>query len=178
MKKRCFSTEVLCLFFIVSIMVFSVKSILDVKNLINIKINELVPQPKVYVEYQAYSHKKYDVVENLEELNVIDDLEELDDFKKEIKEDKIEIKWLNEKLKLYDEDFFKDNTLVIVCLTNLDNISLTRINSVTKKSDDITIGITKIQKEKANESEKKYTWLSVIEVVDKNKKIKLNIIKI
>ena len=42
--------------------------------------------------------------------------EELENFKTKLKEEKIDVKWLNNKLKKYDEEFFKTKTYFQACL--------------------------------------------------------------
>ena len=154
MKKLNFSPEVLCLIFIVSISLLFGKGLLDVKTIIGAKINQFMPQPVIKVAYSAYSYNDKDAIESLE---------------------KIDVKWLNNKLKKYDEEFFKTKTLAVASIVNDNNISFTRISGVTKKNSYVTIGV--IQKTKTIEPTDKYTWLSVLEIEDTTSTITIDITK-
>ena len=175
MKKLNFSPEVLCLFFIVSVSLLFGKGLLDVKAIVGAKINQFMPQPIIKVAYSAYSYNDKDVIESLDKISIIRSVEELETFKTKLKEDKIDAKWLNNKLNKYDEEFFKTKTLAVASIVNENNISFTRISGVTKKNSYITIGI--IQKTKTLEPTSKYTWLSVLEIEDTSSTITIDITK-
>ena len=175
MKKLNFSPEVLCLFFIVSISLLFGKGLLDIKTIIGAKINQFMPQPVVLVTYSAYSYNDKDAIESLDEVSVIRSVEELEEFKTKLKEEKIDINWLENKIKKYDDEFFKTKTLAIASLVNDNNISFTRISGVTKKNSYITIGV--IQKTKNKEATNKYTWLSILEIEDTSSNITIEITK-
>lgn len=175
MKKLNFSPEVLCLIFIVSISLLFGKGLLDVKTIIGAKINQFMPQPVIKVAYSAYSYNDKDAIESLEKISIIRSVEELENFKTKLKEEKIDVKWLNNKLKKYDEEFFKTKTLAVASIVNDNNISFTRISGVTKKNSYVTIGV--IQKTKTIEATDKYTWLSVLEIEDTTSTITINITK-
>ncbi|MBQ7104577.1 MAG: hypothetical protein IJN90_01830 [Bacilli bacterium] len=164
MKKKYFSAEILCLFFIISTSILFGKTLLDVKTVLGAKINQYMPQPTIRIEYKAFSYKYKKEIEDLEELTIIKNTEELEKFKDKLDEEDIDISWLNEKLKNHEEEFFNDHVLAIICIVNDNNISSTRINGVTKKNDYVTVGVTK--KIKDFEPSKKYTWLAVLEIAD------------
>lgn len=173
MKKVSFSPEILCLFFIISVSILFGKILINIKTTVGEKINQFMPQPTIQVEYQAYSYREKDIIE-LDELNIIRNIDDLNNFNDKIKEK--EIKWLNDKLKEYQDDYFDDKSLVVICLVNDNNVLSNRINSVTKKNNYITIGLSK--REKDFEASKQYTWLSIIEITDKDSKVVLNIEKV
>ena len=175
MKKLNFSPEVLCLFFIVSISLLFGKGLLDVKSIIGAKINQFMPQPVVLVTYSAYSYNDKDAIEALDKISVIRSIDELNEFKDKLKEEKIDVKWLNNKLKKYDEEYFQTKTLAVASIVNENNISFTRISGVTKKNSYVTIGV--IQKTKTVEPTDKYTWLSVLEIEDTTSTITIDITK-
>jgi len=176
MKKIKFSSEVLCLFFIISTSILFGKVLLDLKNIIGNNINTLIPQQTIAVNYNVYSYKEKDVIDKLNDISVMRNIDELKDLKNKLKEEKINVKWLENKLKVYEKDFFNEKTLVVISLVNDNNISITRVNNIYKKNNYITIGVT--QKYKDYESTKKYTWLSVIEIEDNKSEISLDVNKI
>jgi len=176
MKKIKFSSEVLCLFFIISTSILFGKVLLDLKNIIGNNINTLIPQQTIAVNYNVYSYKEKDVIDKLNDISVMRNIDELKAFKNKLKEEKINVKWLENKLKVYEKDFFNEKTLVVISLVNDNNISITRVNNIYKKNNYITIGVT--QKYKDYESTKKYTWLSVIEIEDNKSEISLDVNKI
>jgi len=175
-KKIRFSAEILCLFFIICLTILFGKILYDVKNVINLKINQLIPQKQIVVEYQAFSYNLQNVINDIDELNIVKSEEDLNLFNKKLNEKNVNIKWLSNKLYIYDKDFFKDKTLIVLFIENDDNITITRINSVLKKNNNITIGVTKKQKD--YDSNNKYTWLAILEISDRNSKILVDISKV
>ena len=172
MNKKGFSAEILCLFFIISLTILFGKILIDVKNIISVKVNLLIPQPVENVEYEAYSYRIDTVYENFKEMTIIRSVDDLKTFKEDIVDDDIDIDWLDEKLEKYDNEKFEDKTIVILAIVNGNNITVTRVNSVTKKNNDVTIGISRTYKSKTVTS--KYTWLAVLEINNTDGKILLN----
>lgn len=175
MKKKYFSAEILCLFFIISTSILFGKTLLDVKTVLGAKINQYMPQPTIRVEYKAFSYKYKNEIKDLEELTIIKNVEELDRFKKVLDEKDIDVSWLEKKIKDHDEEFFKDQVLAVICIVNDNNVSSIRINGVTKKNDYVTIGVSK--KVKDYEPSKKYTWLAILEIKDIESKFVVETIK-
>jgi len=172
MRKRGFSAEILCLFFIISVTILFGKILNDVKSIVGVKLNELIPQPTIVVGYNAYSYKIEKTYDNFEELNIIRNIDDLKKFKNGLSHKKISIDWLDEKLSVYDEDSFDEKTIVILAINNGNNVTVTRINGVSKKNNDLTIGVSKHYKNQKITSE--YTWLAVLEISDVNSRILLN----
>ena len=172
MNKKGFSAEILCLFFIVSLTILFGKILIDVKNIISVKVNQLIPQPVENIEYEAYSYRIDTVYEDFKEMTIIRSVDELKKFKEDIVDDDIDIDWLDEKLEKYDNEKFEDKTIVILAIVNGNNITVTRVNSVTKKNNDVTIGLSRTYKSKTVTS--KYTWLSVLEINNTDGQILLN----
>lgn len=172
MNKKGFSAEILCLFFIISLTILFGKILVDVKSIISVKLNQLIPQPVENVEYNAYSYRSDIVYENLKQMTVIRSVSDLKKFKEDIVDDEISIDWLDEKLEKYDNEKFDDKTLVILAMVNGNNITVTRVNSVTKKNNDVTVSLSRTYKNKKVNSY--YTWLAIIEVSDAESQILLN----
>lgn len=175
MKKRYFSAEILCLFFIISSSILFGKTLLDVKTVLGAKINQYMPQPTIRVEYTAYSYKYKNEIKDIDELTIIKNEEELKRFRNKLDEKDIEISWLDKKIKDHDEEFFQDRVLAIICIVNDNNVSSIRINGVTKKNNYVTIGVSKRIKD--FEANKKYTWLAVLEIEDIESKFVIETIK-
>ena len=175
MKKNVFSSEILCLFFIVTSTIFFGKIIVDVKDIIVINLNALVPTKSITVPYQAYSYKMNSKIDEIEQLNIIDNKEELDNFMYLLNKEKVNIKWLNDKLKSYDEDFFENKTILVINMITKKKISATRINKIYKRNEnsDIIIRLNQLLKESPKEGE--YSWLAIIELEDMDNEIKIMI---
>lgn len=172
MKQKGLSAEILCLIFIISITVLFGKILTDVKNIISIKINQIIPQPTTPVDYDAYSYRIEDVYEKLKEVNIIRNVDELKKFKEYLADEDISIDWIDEKLEKYNKDEFKNKTVVVLAIVNNNNVTITRINGVSKKNNDLTIGISKNYKNVKVNSQ--YTWIAVLEISDSNSQILLN----
>lgn len=172
MKKRGFSAEILCLFFIISVTILFGKILTDVKSIISVKVNQLIPQPTIVVDYNAYSYRTNDVYEDLKEINVIRSIDDLKDFKDNLINKEISIDWLDEKLEKYNKDNFSNKTVVVLAMVNDNNITVTRVNGISKKNNDLTIGISRTYKNKKVTSQ--YTWLAVLEISDTGSQILLN----
>ena len=172
MIKRGFSAEVLCLFFIITITIFFGKILTDVKNIISIKINQLIPQPTIVVEYNAYSYRVEETYDDLKEINVIRNKEDLKKMIDVVDDKNNDIDWLEDKLEIYDEEIFKDKTIVVLAVVNDNNITTTRVNGISKKNNDLIIGLSKNYKNKKVTGQ--YTWLSVLEISDTGSQILLN----
>lgn len=175
MKKNVFSSEILCLFLIVTSTIFFGKIIVDVKDIIVINLNALVPTKSITVPYQAYSYKMNSKIDAINQLNIIDDKEELDDFMNLLNQEKVNIKWLNDKLKNYDEDYFENKTILVINMVTKKKISATRINKIYKKNEnsDIIIRLNQLLRESPKEGE--YSWLAIVELEDTTSEIKIMI---
>ena len=172
MNKKGFSAEILCLFFIISLTILFGKILIDVKNIISVKVNQLIPQPVENVGYEAYSYRLDTIYEDFKEMTIIRSVDDLKKFKEDIVDDDIDIDWLDEKLEKYDNEKFEDKTIVVLAIVNGNNITVTRVNSVTKKNNDVTISLSRTYKNKKVTSN--YTWFAVIEINNTNSQILLN----
>ena len=172
MNKKGFSAEVLCLFFIISTTILFGKILTDVKSIISVKMNQLIPQPVTNVEYVAHSYRIDETYDKLDEVNVIRNIEDLKKFKEKLVEEEISIDWLDKKLDNYNKEEFSNKTLVVLAVVNISQVTTTRVNSVGKKNNDLTISLSKTYKNKKENS--KYTWLAVLELNDINSQILLN----
>lgn len=172
MKKKGFPAEILCLFFIISVTIMLGKILTDVKNIINLKINELIPQTETQIDYNAYSFRTEKVYEDFKELNIIRNIEDLKNFKQDLVDKNINIDLLDEKLNEYTNESFDKKTLVILNITNNDNITVTRITNVSKKNNNLVIRVNRHYKNK--KVTKQYSWMAVLELDDYNSQILLN----
>ena len=172
MQKRGFSAEILCLFFIISVTILFGKILVDVKSIIRVQINELIPKPAVIVDYNAYSFRTNEVYENLNDVTIIRSTNDLKKFKEYLVDKEISIDWLDEKLDSYNKENFDDHTIVVLSIVNDNNVTVTRINGITKKNNDVTIGISKHYKIISKKT--KYTWLAVLELTDSDSQILIN----
>ena len=158
MNKKGFSAEILCLFFIISLTILFGKILIDVKNIISVKVNQLIPQPVENVGYEAYSYRLDTVYEDFKEMTIIRSVDDLKNFENYFKK--------------YDNEKFEDKTIVVLAIVNGNNITVTRVNSVTKKNNDVTISLSRTYKNKKVTSN--YTWFAVIEINNTNSQILLN----
>lgn len=172
MRKRGFSAEILCLFFIISVTILFGKILVDIKSIIRVQINELIPQPAVMVDYNAYSFRTGVVYEDLDNMTIIRSTDDLKKFKEYLVDKEISIDWLDEKLDDYNKENFNDHTIVVLAIVNDNNVTVTRINGITKKNNDVTIGISKHYKNTSKKS--KYTWLAVLDLTDSDSQIIIN----
>ena len=172
MNKKGFSAEILCLFFIISVTILFGKILVDVKSIIRLQINQLIPQPAVMVDYNAYSFRTVEVYEDLDKFTIIRSTEDLKNFKEYLVDKEISIDWLDEKLDSYNKENFNDHTIVVLAIVNDNNVIVTRINGVTKKNNDVTIGVSKHYKNTSKKT--KYTWLAVLELTDSDSQILVN----
>lgn len=175
MKKNVFSSEILCLFLIITSTIFFGKITVDVKDIIVINLNALAPTKSITVPYQAYSYKMNSKIDKINQLNIMDDKEDLNNFIYLLNKEKINIKWLNDKLKNYDEEFFKNKTILVVNVVTAKKISATRINKIYKRSEnsDIIIRLNQLLRESPKEGE--YSWLAIVELEDTTSEIKIMI---
>lgn len=174
MKKFRFSGEVLCLFFIITIAVFLGKILFDVKEAFGEQINNLANTHNV-VEYQVYSNVNGKRMEFLKDMTVMRNKDDLEYFKEMLKVIGEDVKWLDNKLQNYDEEFFKEKNLVVISLVVEDNVLTTRVSDIYKTNDVITIEILKTMKDV--QPTKKKNWYAVIEIKDLDSEIDLDIIK-
>ena len=174
MRRSGFSSEILCLFFIITISVLFGKVLLDVKTSFALETDNSDYESQV-IDYQAYSHRNEKRIECLKDITVIKNEEDLNYFKDLVKRVDIDVKWLDEKLNSIDQDFFKDKTLVVLSIVNDNNVTSTRISDIYAKKDEIVISVEKRVRD--FESTKKYTWFAVIELDNKNSDVVLDIIK-
>jgi hypothetical protein len=172
MRKRGFSAEILCLFFIISVTILFGKILVDVKSIIRVQINELIPKPAVVVDYNAYSFRTNEVYEDLNDVTIIRSTNDLKKFKEYLVDKEISIDWLDEKLDSYNKENFDDHTIVVLSIVNDNNVTVTRINGITKKNNDVTIGISKHYKSVSKKT--KYTWLAVLDLTDSDSQILIN----
>ena len=118
MQKRGFSAEILCLFFIISVTILFGKILVDVKSIIRVQINELIPKPAVIVDYNAYSFRTNEVYEDLNDVTIIRSTNDLKKFKEYLVDKEISIDWLDEKLDSYNKENFDDHTIVVLSIVN------------------------------------------------------------
>ena len=174
MKRFSFPGEVLCLFFIITVVTFFGKILLDVKASFDAEIGAL-QKNNVVVDYDAYSHKDNARIETMKDVTIIKNMGDLNYFSNLLKETNVNVKWLTNKIGNYSEDYFQNKTLVVVSIINDDNVISTRINDVYRNDDDIIVEINKkIKDVKVNS---KYTWFAIIELSDIYDTVKLDIIK-
>lgn len=172
MRKRGFSAEILCLFFIISVTILFGKILVDIKSILRVHINQLIPQPAIIVDYNAYSFRTNEVYEDLNDVTIIRSTNDLKKFKEYLVDKEISIDWLDEKLDQYNKENFDDHTIVVLAIVNDNNVTVTRINGITKKNNDVTIGISKHYKNVSKKT--KYTWLAVLDLTDSDSQILIN----
>ena len=173
MKKKGIPSEVLCLFFIVMTAILFGKILVDVKNVFDPNLKDEIYDSKL--EYHPYSHRENSRIEKVKDMTIIRNVDDLKYYKNVLREVNITIKWLNDRLKKYDEEFFEENTLVVLSLVNDNNVTSLRINNIYKRKDEVIIELNKTIKDYKATS--KYTWFSVIEIADKDDEIVLDIEK-
>ncbi len=173
MKKRGFSSEVLCLFFIVTIVILFGKILMDVKSAFEPALKDL--SNNVRVDTRIYSHRVNERIEYLKDIMIIRDTDDLKFYNDLFKKVKLNDDTLINKLKNYNDDYFKTHSLVILSLVNDDNVISMRSNSIYKNDDGIVIELTKKYKNSAP-TKKYYTWFAVVEIADVDSPISLKII--
>lgn len=173
MKKKGFSSEILCLFLIITSTIFFGKIVVDVKDIIVINLNALAPTKSINFPYQAYSYKMNSKIDKINQLNIIDNKEDLDNFIYLLNKEKVDIKWLNDKLKSYGEEFFKNKTILVINMVTKKKISATRINKIYKRSEESNIIIRLNQLLRESPKEGEYSWLAIVELEDTTSEIKI-----
>lgn len=173
MKKRGFSSEVLCLFFIVTIVVLFGKILMDVKSAFEPALKDL--SNNVRVETRIYSHRVNERIEYLKDIMIIRDTDDLKFYNDLFKKVKLNDDTLINKLKNYNDEYFKTHSLVILSLVNDNNVISMRSNSIYKNEDGIVIELTRKYKN-SSPTKQYYTWFAVVEIADVDSPISLKII--
>ena len=169
MRNRL-SKEVLSLFCIICCAIMLGKVMLEVKAAINDRVEKLESHIE-HINYGINSIKPKKKIDDLDELTVIRNMEELKTFKEE-KVNKQKNEWLNKKLDLFsNEEFYLENTLVVLCLENKGNVVSNRITDVYKDNDKVIIKIDK----RIYDTDISKSWIAVVEINDVGSNIKLDI---
>ena len=169
MRNRL-SKKVLSLFCIICCAIMLGKVMLEVKAAINDRVEKLESHIE-HINYGINSIKPKKKIDDLDELTVIRNMEELKTFKEE-KVNKQKNEWLNKKLDLFsNEEFYLENTLVVLCLENKGNVVSNRITDVYKDNDKVIIKIDK----RIYDTDITKSWIAVVEINDVGSNIKLDI---
>ena len=164
------SKEVLSLFCIVCSAIMLGKVMLEVKDAINDRVEKLESHIE-HINYSINSIKPKKEIKDLDELTVIRNMDELKTFKEE-KVSKQKNDWLNKKLDLFsNEDFYLENTLVVLCLENKGDVVSNRITDVYKDNNKVIIEIDK----RKYDTDVTKSWVAVVEINDVGSNIKLDI---
>lgn len=175
MKKFSFSSEILTLFFIITIAVSVGKVLVDVKNIFAdaIKGDE---KTGVEIIHNAYTYyEKNACIETIKDLTVIRNMDELKHFQELLTKVNVNIEWLNSKLANYNEEYFEKKVLIVISIVNDNNINITKINDVSKENDEITIEL--VRKVDNTKPTKKYTLFTIVEIEDRDSEYKLNLVR-
>lgn len=167
---RKISKEVMSLFFIISCAIMLGKGMLEIKSAINERVEKLESHIE-HIDYSINSIKPKKKIDDLDELTVIRNMDELKTFKEE-KVNKQKNEWLNKKLDLFsNEEFYLENTLVVLCLDNQGSVVANRITDVYKDSDKVIIKVDK----RIYDTDVTKSWIAVVEINDVGSNIKLDI---
>ena len=169
MRNRI-SKEILSLFFIICCSIMLGKVLLEAKAAINERVEKLESHIE-HIDYSINSIKPKKTIKDLDELTVIRNMDELKTFKEE-KVSKQKNEWLNKKLDLFsNEEFYLENTLVVLCLENKGTVVSNRITDVYKDNDKVIIKIDK----RIYDTDVSKSWIAVVEINDVGSDIKLDI---
>lgn len=167
---RRISKEVMSLFFIICCSIMLGKGMLEIKSAINERVEKLESHIE-HIDYSINSIKPKKKIDDLDELTVIRNMDELKTFKEE-KLNKLNIEWLNKKLDLFSNDeFYLENTLVVLCLDNRGTVVSDRITDVYKDNGKVIIKVDK----RIFDTDVTKSWIAVVEINDVGSNIKLDI---